>query len=94
MLNPGVALLHKPFYVRDARPEGACRRRSIGEDAHATLLAIDDEPDLLAIVAKFACRFGFTVVTPTDARAARAALPGLKPDAVSCSSAVEPPRSS
>ena len=30
---------------------------------HAALLAIDDEPDVLAIVAQFAQRFGFTVVT-------------------------------
>ena len=48
----------------------------------ATLLAIDDEPDVLAIVAQFAQRFGFTVVTRTDARAALAELRGLKPDAV------------
>ena len=48
----------------------------------ATLLAIDDEPGVLAIVAKFARRFGFTVVTRTDARAALAELPGLQPDAV------------
>jgi two-component system, NtrC family, response regulator HydG len=48
----------------------------------ATLLAIDDEPDVLAIVGQFAQRFGFTVVTRTDARAALAELRGLKPDAV------------
>ena len=48
----------------------------------ATLLAIDDEPDVLAIVVQFAQRFGFTVVTRTDARAALAELRGLKPDAV------------
>jgi len=48
----------------------------------ATLLAIDDEPDVLAIVVQFAKRFGFTVVTRTDARAALAELRGLKPDAV------------
>jgi hypothetical protein len=28
----------------------------------ATLLAVDDEPDVLAIVVQFAQRFGFTVV--------------------------------
>ena len=49
---------------------------------HAALLAIDDEPDVLAIVAQFAQRFGFAVVTRTDARAALAELRGLKPDAV------------
>ena len=48
----------------------------------ATLLAIDDEPDVLAIVVQFAQRFGFTVVTRTDARAALAELRELKPDAV------------
>jgi two-component system response regulator HydG len=48
----------------------------------ATLLAVDDEPDVLAIVVQFAQRFGFTVVTRTDARAALAELRGLKPDAV------------
>ena len=48
----------------------------------ATLLAIDDEPDVLVIVAKIAERFGFKVVGRTDARAALAELRGLKPDAV------------
>jgi two-component system, NtrC family, response regulator HydG len=48
----------------------------------AALLAIDDEPDVLAIVAQFAQRYGFTVVTRTDARAALAELRELKPDAV------------
>src|SRR4029450_12687692 len=48
----------------------------------AALLAIDDEPDVLAIVVQFAQRFGFTVVTRTDARAALAELPGPRPDAV------------
>ena len=48
----------------------------------AALLAIDDEPDVLAIVVQFAERFGFTVVTRTDARAALAELRDLKPDAV------------
>ena len=48
----------------------------------AALLAIDDEPDVLAIVVQFAQRYGFTVVTRTDARAALAELRGLKPDAV------------
>jgi two-component system, NtrC family, response regulator HydG len=50
--------------------------------ARATLLAIDDEPDVLTIVVQFAKRFGFTVMTRTDARAALAELPELKPDAV------------
>jgi two-component system, NtrC family, response regulator HydG len=48
----------------------------------AALLAIDDEPDVLAIVVQFARRYGFTVATRTDARAALAELRGLKPDAV------------
>ena len=37
---------------------------------------------MLAIVDQFARGFGFTVVTRTDARAALAELPALKPDAV------------
>src|ERR1700730_5362715 len=48
----------------------------------ATLLAIDDEPDVLTIVDQFAKRFGFKVVSRTDARAALAELAVLKPDAV------------
>ena len=50
--------------------------------AHATLLAIDDEPDVLVVIGQFARRFGFTVVTRTDARAAIKELRDLKPDAV------------
>jgi two-component system response regulator HydG len=48
----------------------------------ATLLAIDDEPDVLVIVAKIAERLGFKVVGRTDARTALAEMRGLKPDAV------------
>jgi two-component system response regulator HydG len=48
----------------------------------ATLLAIDDEPDVLTIVDQFAQRFGFRVVSRTDARVALAELRVLKPDAV------------
>ena len=51
-------------------------------NTQAVLLAIDNEPDVLAIVVQFAQRFGFTVVTRTDARAALAELRELKPDAV------------
>ena len=48
----------------------------------ATLLVIDDESDVLTIVEQFAQRFGFKVVSRTDARAALAELRVLKPDAV------------
>jgi two-component system response regulator HydG len=48
----------------------------------ATLLVIDDEPGVLAVVDRFARRFGFKVVSRTDARAALAELPRLEPDAV------------
>jgi DNA-binding NtrC family response regulator len=48
----------------------------------ATLLVIDDEPDVLAIVDQFARRFGFKVVGRTNARAALAELIVIKPDAV------------
>ena len=48
----------------------------------ATLLVIDDEPSILAIVGRFAQRFGFTVVSRLDARAALEELPLLRPDAV------------
>jgi DNA-binding NtrC family response regulator len=47
-----------------------------------TLLAIDDEADVLVVIRQFAERFGFTVVSRTDARAALEELRGLKPDAV------------
>jgi two-component system response regulator HydG len=47
-----------------------------------TLLAIDDEPGTLAVVDRFARRFGFEVISRTDAPAALAELPALKPDAV------------
>jgi two-component system response regulator HydG len=48
----------------------------------ATLLVIDDEPDVLTIVEQFAQRFGFKVVSRTDGHAALAELRTLKPDAV------------
>src|SRR3984957_12659325 len=48
----------------------------------ATLLVIDDEPDVLTIVEQFAQRFGFKVVGRTDARVALAELRVIKPDAV------------
>lgn len=51
-------------------------------NSEATLLVIDDEPDVLATVEAFAQGFGFSVVTRTDARSALAELPVLKPDAV------------
>lgn len=38
--------------------------------AAATLLAIDDEPAVLAIVERFAREHGFNVIARTDARAA------------------------
>jgi two-component system response regulator HydG len=47
----------------------------------ATLLVIDDEPEVLATVEKFAQGFGFRVVGRTDARTALDELPALKPDA-------------
>jgi DNA-binding NtrC family response regulator len=47
-----------------------------------TLVAIDDDPAILQIVARLASRFGFTAVTRTDARAALAELATLKPDLV------------
>jgi DNA-binding NtrC family response regulator len=48
----------------------------------AALLAIDDEPGVLTMVVQFAERFGFTVETRSDARAALAELRVLKPDVV------------
>jgi two-component system response regulator HydG len=51
-------------------------------NTEATLLVIDDEPDVLATVDRFAQGFGFRVVSRTDARAALDELPVLKPDAV------------
>jgi two-component system response regulator HydG len=51
-------------------------------NTQATLLVLDDEPDVLATVDRFAQGFGFRVVSRTDARAALDELPVLKPDAV------------
>jgi two-component system response regulator HydG len=48
----------------------------------AALLVIDDEPDVLSFVTRFAQGFGFTVVARTNAGAALAELAALKPDAV------------
>jgi DNA-binding NtrC family response regulator len=47
-----------------------------------TLLVIDEEPDVLALVDRFARDFGFTVIGRTDARVALAELSAVKPDAV------------
>jgi len=48
--------------------------------SEATLLVIDDEPAVLEVVGRFAQPFGFKVVGRTNARAALAELPQLKPD--------------
>jgi CheY-like chemotaxis protein len=50
--------------------------------ARPVLLAIDDEPGMLAVVERLARNLGFVVVSRTDARAALAELTALKPDAV------------
>ena len=47
-----------------------------------TLLAIDDEPGTLALIDQFARRYGFEVISRTNASEALAQLPALKPDAV------------
>jgi CheY-like chemotaxis protein len=47
-----------------------------------TLLVIDDEPGVVATVDRFAHGFGVTVISRSDARAAVAELPVLKPDVV------------
>jgi DNA-binding NtrC family response regulator len=46
------------------------------------LLAIDDEPIVLAALERFARRLGFDVTTSSDSRAAVADIRALKPDAV------------
>src|SRR5579862_5312069 len=50
--------------------------------AEPTLLVIDDESGVLALVDGFARRLGFNVVGRTDARATLAELSVLRPDAV------------
>ena len=50
--------------------------------AEPVLLVIDDEPGMLAVVERFARRFGFQVTGETDPRAALVQLPALKPDVV------------
>jgi len=50
--------------------------------AEPVLLVIDDEPGMLAVVDRFARRFGFKVTVETDPGAALVQLPALKPDVV------------
>ena len=59
--------------LRDPASESAAR---------PTLLAIDDEPGTLVVIERFAERFGFAVVSRTDATTALAELPATKPDVV------------
>jgi hypothetical protein len=47
----------------------------------ATLLVSDDEPVVFATVERFGLAFGFTAVGRTDARAALAEVPVVRPDA-------------
>jgi DNA-binding NtrC family response regulator len=49
---------------------------------NAKLLAIDDQPGILALLDKFARRFDFEVITRTEPRSALAELPSIKPDVV------------
>jgi DNA-binding response OmpR family regulator len=45
-----------------------------------TLLVIDDDPDVLAVVDRFASELGFTVIQETNGQAALRSLPITKPD--------------
>jgi two-component system, NtrC family, response regulator HydG len=45
-----------------------------------TLLVIDDDPDVLSVVDRFATELGFTVIQETNGRAALRSLPVTKPD--------------
>ena len=45
-----------------------------------TLLVIDDDPHVLAVVDRFASELGFTVVQETNGQAALRSLPVTKPD--------------
>jgi two-component system response regulator HydG len=45
-----------------------------------TLLVIDDDPGVLAVVDRFASELGFTVIQETNGRAALRSLPVTKPD--------------
>src|SRR5512146_1010539 len=45
-----------------------------------TLLVVDDDPAVLAVVDRLATGMGFTVVRETDGRAALAKLPHIRPD--------------
>src|SRR6185295_10930507 len=45
-----------------------------------TLLVIDDDPHVLAVVDRFASELGFTVVQETNGHAALRSLPVTKPD--------------
>src|SRR3954465_12186792 len=45
-----------------------------------TLLVIDDDPEVLAVMDRFAGELGFTVIQETNGRAALSQLPVTKPD--------------
>ena len=45
-----------------------------------TLLVIDDDPHVLAVVDRFASELGFTVIQETNGHAALRSLPVTKPD--------------
>src|SRR5262252_9992270 len=45
-----------------------------------TLLVIDDDPDVLAMIDRFASELGFTVIQETNGKAAMRSLPGSRPD--------------
>src|SRR5262249_24165964 len=45
-----------------------------------TLLVIDDDPDVLAVVDRFASELGFTVIQETNGAAAMRSLPVSRPD--------------
>ncbi|HEX7793695.1 MAG TPA: sigma-54 dependent transcriptional regulator [Vicinamibacterales bacterium] len=45
-----------------------------------TLLVIDDDPEVLSVVDRFASELGFTVIQETNGRAALRSLPVTKPD--------------
>src|SRR4051812_31953771 len=45
-----------------------------------TLLVVDDNPDVLAMVDRFASELGFTVIRETNGQAALSQLPMTKPD--------------
>jgi DNA-binding response OmpR family regulator len=71
-------------FIAQVSPVGNARPRSLepGEGMSATILAVDDEPELLSMVADYLGSRGFRMLTAGNAQDARTVLGGNKVDLV------------